>query len=272
MDINGSNLIQLTNNPGSWNQTPIWSPDGSQIAFTSDRDGNQEIYVMKADGLNQNRLTSNLTQDFLGSWSPDSSQIAYSSIRDGSFDIIVMDVDGSNQTNLTDNPSRDWNCTWSPDGSRIAFTSNRKYYNPEILNTNHNGFHDSDWYYCEIYVMNADGSNLIQLTDLGDQNKDIAWSPDGSRIAFSSKRGGGSVANYEIYVMDADGSNVIRLTNNFTWDSLPIWSPDGLQIVFVSTRGLGSGNSEIYVMNADGSNQIRLTDNSWSDFNPAWLP
>jgi Tol biopolymer transport system component len=91
------------------------------------------------------------------------------------------------------------------------------------------------------------------------------WSPDGTKIAFESCRGG----NGDIYVMNADGSNQTNLTNNPTWDASPSWSPDGTKIAFSSGR---DGNSEIYVMNRDGSQQTNLTNNPTSDGGPAWSP
>jgi hypothetical protein len=122
-----------------------WSPDGSQIVFVSNRDGNFEIYVMDADGTNQTRLTNDAASDDRATWSPDGSQIAFESNRDGNFEIYVMDADGTNQARLTNDPAADSAAAWSPDGSQIAFRSTRDGNN-------------------EIYLMNADGSNQINLT------------------------------------------------------------------------------------------------------------
>jgi PGF-pre-PGF domain-containing protein len=219
---------------------------GGRIVFSSERDGNPEIYVMNPDGSGQTRLTDNVAGDLDPSWSPDGSRIAfasYRSYRDGNPEIYVMNADGSGQIRLTDNVAE--YPAWSPDGSRIAFFSNRDG-NPEI------------------YVMNADGSGQINLTnnDTGEWN--LSWSPDGSRIAFTAERDG----NYEIYVMNADGSGQIRLTED-AYDWKPSWSPDGSRITFVSER---DGNPEIYVMNADGSGQTRLTDTYAGDSDPSWSP
>ena len=86
----------------------------SRIMFTSTRDGNREIYVMDADGSNQQRLTDSPAIDEFGSWSPDGSRIAFESTRDGNREIYVMDADGSNQQRLTDSPAIDWFPSWSP--------------------------------------------------------------------------------------------------------------------------------------------------------------
>ena len=243
----GSGVRRLTNNSADdWH--PAWSPDGARIAFVSDRDGNDEIYVMNADGSGVRRLTNNSANDryWYPAWSPDGARIAFTSSRDGNEDIYVMNADGSGVRRLTNNFADDWVPAWSPDGTRIAFGSERD---------------GND----EIYVMNADGSGVRRLTNNFADDWYYSWSPDGTRIAFGSDRDG----NDEIYVMNADGSGVRRLTNNSANDLLPAWSPDGARIAFVSDR---DGNEEIYVMNADGSGVRRLTNNFVGDWVPLWSP
>jgi Tol biopolymer transport system component len=138
------NETNLTN--GSWNdRQAAWSPDGSQILFRSDRDGNHEIYVMDADGSNLIRLTNDAGTDGTPAWSPDGTQILFGSNRDGDYEIYVMDADGSNVVQLTNNAAADVGAQWSPDGTQIVFVSNRDGNN-------------------EIYVMNADGSGQTRLT------------------------------------------------------------------------------------------------------------
>src|SRR5438128_2813484 len=216
-----------------------------QIAFTSQRDGNEEIYVTNADGSGVTRLTNNPARDVAPAWSPDGSKIMFETNRDGNWEVYVMNADGSGPLNLSNNPASedpDWTApAWSPDGSKIAFRSDR----------------DGN---LEIYVMNADGSGVTRLTSAPGADWNPAWSPDGSKIAFVSGRDG----NDEIYVMNADGSGPANLTNNGPGDYPPAWSPDGRQIAFVGGGGL-------YVMNADGSGVTQLTNNA-SDWAPAWRP
>src|SRR3990170_1357253 len=129
MNADGSGQTRLTNKPEE-EQLPVWSPDGSRIAFISVRDGNAEIYVMQADGTLQTRLTSNAAGDFFGAWSPDGTQIPFLSPRDApsenpNNEIYVMNAAGSGQPRLTNDPASDGFPAWSPDGRHIAFTSNR---------------------------------------------------------------------------------------------------------------------------------------------------
>jgi Tol biopolymer transport system component len=216
----------------------------AQIAFTSHRDGNYEIYVMDADGSGQTRLTNNPADDDFAAWSPDRSQIAFQSNRDGDYEIFVMDADGGGQTQLTSDPAADLHPAWSPDGSKIAFTSNR----------------DGDY---EIFVMNADGTGQTQITSNAASDAAPAWSPNGNKIAFMSDRDG----NFEIYVMNAKGSGQTSLTNSAAAELEPTWSPDGSQMAFESNR---DGPMEIYVMNHNGAHQTRLTHNAAADYAPAW--
>ena len=256
-----------------WGLTPLMVcvDAQAQITFVSKRDGNREIYVMDADGGNQQRLTNHPDNDWNPSWSPDGKRIVFHSNRDGHVHVIhgrptseiyVMDADGGNPQNLTNNPGNDISPSWSPDGKRIAFSSDRDW---------DKGDHNS-----EIYVMDADGGNPQNLTN--DLNADYSpsWYPDGKRIVFSSRREGHFENEFgiteEIYVMDADGGNQQRLTENRKNDWHPSWSPDGKRIAFASDRKGDFENFEIYVMDADGGNQQRLTENRVYDYSPSWSP
>ena len=182
----------------------------AQIAFTSRRDGNSEIYVMDADRGNQRNLTNNRDDDFQPSWSPDGKRIVFVSERDGNSEIYVMNADGSNPQNLTNNPGNDIYPSWSPDGKRIVFSARRDGHFRNNL-----GITD------EIYVMDADSGNPQRLTENRSNDWMPSWSPNGKRIAFASDRD--RPPDYEIYVMDDDGDNPQNLTNNPRNDVHPAW-------------------------------------------------
>jgi hypothetical protein len=243
--------------------TPIPTPsinpfqDG-KIVFVSERDENPEIYLMSIDGKNVVRLTQNTSFDIMPSFSPDGSKIAFVSERDGNPEIYVMNSDGTNPIRLTNNYSYDYSPSWSPDGTKIIFVSNRG-------DTNVQGSSPVSKISFKIFVMNADGTNQTKLSESSFEDESPRWSPDGSKIAFVSKRDG----NSEIYVMSSDGTNSLRLTNSPTFDIMPAWSPDGSKIAFRSDR---DGNPEIYVMNSDGTDLKRVTKNLSSDESPAWSP
>jgi len=153
---------------------PAWSPDGSKIAFASDRDGNHEIYVMNADGSNPTRLTTHMSFDGKPSWSPDGSKIAFMSERSGVSHIYVMNADGSNVVGLT-TFSGYWDGlpAWSPDGSKIAFV--RPVECDDYYSSCHN-----------IFVMNADGSGQVRF-ETRSHDSEPAWSPDGRWIVFETR-------------------------------------------------------------------------------------
>ena len=261
-----------------------------KIAFSSNRDGNNEIYVMNPDGSGQMRLTNDPGSDLHPSFTADESAITFSSTRDGNAEIYLMNSDGSNPTRLTNNAASDTQPSFSRDGLRIVFISNRDG-NDEIYIINADGTNqrrltnnsvvDSDPSFSpagtrilferldgignrDIYTMNAaDGSGVTRLTTAASDDLSASFSRDGTRIAFASAQDG----NNEIYVMNAIGTNQTRLTNNSFTDIEPTFSPDGTRIAFQSDR---NGNFEIYSMNADGTNQSRLTTNSAIDAAPDW--
>jgi Tol biopolymer transport system component len=214
----GQNLKRLTTDLQEiyW---PSWSPDGQQLLFSAYAEATAEeyswdIYAVNTDGSHLHNLTAHAGEDSEPVWSPDKSKIAFTSIRGGRSGLYVMAADGRNPTRLTQMPGLLGNIGWSPDGTQLLFKANQV-----------EGHHQDAF---DIFVVNADGGNLRNLSNHFSGDDWPQWSPDGTRIAFTSDRDG----NEEIYVMNADGSNPTRLTFNDGRDWYPLWSPDGNQLAF----------------------------------------
>jgi len=232
----GTQADNLTPDSLSSDFNPAWSPDGSKIAFVSERNSNEDIYVMSAQGAGVMQLTHDASSDEFPAWSPDGTKIAYVSNND----MFVVESDGSSATRLTSTPEQESHPTWAPDGSRVAFA--RLRYDDSLVGpvSPPSG---------QIYVMNPDGSGVTRLTRGPPVGADDwpDWSPDGTTILFS--RGP------NLYVMDVDGGALHRITNDHHGASpsaRAAWSPDGRKIVFEHSSA-GEALSAIYVMRADGS-------------------
>jgi TolB protein len=241
-DAAGGRITNLTRNPAN-DHKPAWSPDGRKIAFLSTRDGASDLYVMNADGSKVTRLTQNMFTQGFPAWSPNGSKIAFS---DGNA-IYEVNADGSGLNNLTFNSGNSagrflftGSPVWSPDGLKIAFRADvLPFYGENIPKDGLQSLivfsNPRGWYFsarnneellsngrkAEIFVMNADGSNPLNLTNDSVDDDFPVWSPDGSKILFETGRG-----MSQIYIMDADGSNPIALTNRpeYLYES-PAWIP-----------------------------------------------
>jgi Tol biopolymer transport system component len=180
---------KLTSMTGSALAHPDWSPDGTRIVFSSNEDGDEEIWVISADGTNPIQLTGNELRDFDPEFSPDGRSIIFASEADspGFTKIYVMNANGGEARLLNDLPVS-YSPTWSPDGSRVAFVSS--------------GSGDGD-----IYVMDADGQRVFLLTvdDNGAEDRTPKWSPDGRWILFASNREGDG-AQFRWYAVNLDGT------------------------------------------------------------------
>jgi Tol biopolymer transport system component len=220
-------------------------PTGT-IAFVTNRDGNEEIYLMNGDGSEQLNITNNEAADSEPWWSPDASRLIFKSFRTGPANIFVMSPDGSDVRQLTDSSAVEGGAHWSPDGSRIAFYSFRR--EREGL----------------MWVLSADGSDpqpVLKDQVPGPQTVCAGgfpggWFPDGKRILYRGSEGG--ISALQICSVEPDGSNIkIILSESGVMSFFPSLSPDGRKIAFTSDR---DGNAKIYVMDVDGGHLRRLTN------------
>lgn len=221
--------------------TPTRKPSAGLIAFVSNRDGNDEIYVMNPDGSNQRRLTNTPGEEWHPDWSPDGSRILFACYREDTFNACVVNADGSGYTQLTYLPAsvgQVYRPVWSPDGQRFAFT--RELGGAQTLMT-----------------ADADGQNHREVADLATQPH---WSPDGSKIAFVRYRDGG----LQIWTVSPGGSDERMLTQGNHNHLYPTWSPDGRQIAFEYDH------TQVAVMDAGGG-PPRIIANKGS-YNLSWSP
>jgi TolB protein len=258
INADGSGLRRLTRNAVPDGHA-AWSPDGRKIAFLSWRDGTgADVFLMNADGSDQRNLTRRPGNEYGPAWSPDGRAILFSAVPPGQplwvggsssasgpyRDVYMVNGDGSDLRNLTHTTeAEEYAAAYAPDGRTIAFAA-------------------YDGSSTRIFVINADGSGKRALTpEITETN--MAWSPDGRKIAFFDAG---------ISVVNADGSGLRRLARNVAFFDLS-WSPDGRKITFVRLRhpmnpGPATGEppppppppaSDLWVMNADGSGQRNLT-------------
>jgi TolB protein len=250
---NGEAMHQLTDDP-AFDACAAYSADGKRIAYCSsvgDPVGQFDIWTMKQNGKDKQRLTQLGGGAIFPDFSPDGTEIAFNARPAGAAnaDIYVMNADGSGLTPLTNPaaPGNDLWPAWSPDGSKIVFVSDRTGLN-------------------QVWMMNADGSGQHQLTfDPTKKDQTPEWSPDGTRIAYTVDVST-TVAGGDIWVMNADGTDQHPITSGPEREYGPVWSPDGMQMAF-----LDFVSRTVYVMNVDGTDRHPVHPGGFQ-FVAGWQP
>jgi TolB protein len=257
MSPNGRHLVNLTpDSPGN-DDFPRWSADGRKIAFWSNRTGpnnptgDQEIFVMNADGSGLRQLTDNEVDDGGPSWSPDGDGLVFHRwLDDSNADLMTVRLDGTHERNVTNTSVViERYGIWSPDGREIVFQR------------------DDSGLENDIATIRPDGSHLRALTATSTDEENPDWSPDGKRIVYHTDAAM-PFQQFDLHVMRSDGSSPTRLTTTTGYHAA--WSPDGRKIVFVSNFMDGV---ELFTMRADGSSpKQRTLYPAGFDNHPDWQP
>ena len=206
-----------------------------------------DIYTANDDGSNLRRLTNYGVYTAEGTLSPDGQTIVFTSLKDGDLDIYTMRIDGTGVKRLTFQPGYDGGPFFSADGKKIvyrawhptdtALVNYRELLAQRLVRPNR----------MEIWVMNADGSDQHQITNLGGANFAPFFTPDGRRIIFSSNYKNPHSRNFELYLVNADGSGLEQVTNHPEFDGFPMFSPDGKSLVWASGRSSREGELNLFL-------------------------
>ncbi|TET64738.1 hypothetical protein E3J48_00695 [Candidatus Aerophobetes bacterium] len=238
-------IVPLTSGEGNDIQA-ICSPDGRDLAFTSDRLGNQDVFVIDLAALGKAAAQKTFIEpnDFHPAWSPDQKSLVFASDRIGVEKIFRVDLTRfAPKMQMTRGVGRDKTPCYSPDGRKIVYSSRPA--TPLGLPY--------------IWIINLDTNDMTQYVS----GYEPSFSPDGKRVLFESKKAG----NSDIWILDLTTGDQVQITSDPSDDFDPAWSPDGELIAFASNR---PGNSDIWVMKSDGSNLTRITTHPEVDRYPTW--
>ena len=225
---------------------PTRAPNAQWIAFTSDRDGNNEIYIAASDGSSQFRATYNPADDTDPAWSPDSQRIVYESNRDGNWNLYLADVQTGVEQRISDDPADDRNASWSSAGGKIPFESNRD---------------GGTW---QIYVYDLATGETIRLTSSDQNARSPVYGNGGSVIAFTLEQADGKSV---VEIMQEDGSKLQAISDPGGDAQNPAWYFDDTLLAYQSDL---DGDLDIYVYDFASGQTRKLTNNSVPDYAPTW--
>ena len=227
--------------------SPSRSPGGDWIVFTSNRDGNWELYIGNVDGTEQRRVTfNNFAVDTGAMWSPLGDRIVFASNRDGNWNLFLLDLATGAETQLTDNLSNEIAPAFTADGQKVVFQSDR----------------DGLW---QIYEVNLGTFEQTRLSDGQGNDFDPLPSPNGDLVGFHSIREG---LDSRVYVMDSDGANPTPISAAGDDARNLSWSSDQALLAYNSNA---DGDQDIYVYELATELTRQLTDNTTNDVAPTWL-
>jgi TolB protein len=215
----------------------VWAIDKGFDLFLSDFEGN----------LTQ--LTRTPGYDAEATVSPDGKRIVFTSVRDGDLELYSMNIDGSEVKRLTHTLGYDGGAFFSPDNRKIVYRASHPSEEPGIARYKEllaAGLIEPGQ--LELYIMNADGSNSVQITQNGAANFCPFFHPNGKQIIFASNLGDPKGRNFDLYLINVDGTGLQQVTNNETFDGFPMFSPDGKRLVFASNRnGRVKGETNVFI-------------------------
>jgi TolB protein len=246
MNLDGSELTQLTDDPGS-DQYPSASPDGKKIAYSATIGGTWQIVVMNWDGSEKQQITSGPYRHGFPSWSFDGKYIFFEMYIDENWEIYRMDSDGSNLKRLTKNPGID---DWHPGAHPFEYKV--------IYESGPSGSED-------IYMIDANGENMKKITKSDRRYRVPKFLIDGSKIIFM---GFDNNNLPQVFMIDTNGENISQITSSPGGAGIPSPSPDNK---FIAYNGNPSGSEDIFIMNIDGSGQVQLTNIPGDDWGPVFL-
>ncbi|MEJ2493320.1 MAG: hypothetical protein P8Y79_03230 [Ignavibacteriaceae bacterium] len=208
-----------------------------------------DVFSANADGSDIKQLTFTKGYDAESTVSPLGDKIVFTSMRDGDPEIYIMDIDGSNQKRLTYEKGYDGGPFFSLDGTKIVFRASRPKTEKELADYDDlvkNGLVRPTA--LELYVMDADGKNIQQITNLGKASFAPFFFPDAKRIIFASNVNSENGRNFDLYKINVDGTGLEQITFNDTFDGFPMFTKDGKHLVFASNRfNKKQGNTNIFV-------------------------